>query len=275
MFTTICVNDIAGAPDKIVPPWMIPNTPSKGFRKVPGAAQVVTGAFSIPSRKAKQSSAHAGPSIHRSGRQDTFFYTVRQRSFSSIEKMAHSSWRRERQRLSHLMIGRLKEDDPRLLGLTVTHATACDTTQVDPQRIDLTAVAQDPGLMVMEQPAVVIIHVKPRRQRQLPHIGKTGGLFAFLFGAGQRWKKQGRKNCDDGNDNQQLDERKRGRTNAEGLSELKAASRATNTLVAFVHINSGQVLFRTADVCYYEPGYQMDASENNGLMPAIAEQLVP
>jgi hypothetical protein len=53
---------------------------------------------------------------------------------------------------------------------------------------------------------IQIVHMQ--RQANLPHVVQTGNPFAFGLGLCERRKQHRGQNCDDGDDNEQLDQGK-------------------------------------------------------------------
>ncbi len=50
-----------------------------------------------------------------------------------------------------------------------------------------------------------IVHVEPRRERDLTEIGEAGGALTFFFSAAECWKQEGGKDGNNADDNQQLE----------------------------------------------------------------------
>lgn len=79
-----------------------------------------------------------------------------------------------------------------------------------PPVIILTAVVGVPLIQsgIPIKTAVGIIEKIAADQRDLANVGKANDIFDFSFGPGENGQKQGRQDHDDGNDHEQLDERK-------------------------------------------------------------------
>src|SRR2546425_209191 len=105
------------------------------------------------------------------------------------ETGARRAVRRTERNVSGVQV-RLKENHPWFFSLTVANATTGNSAEAAWQRIDLRAVVQHPTFVVVEQSAVVVIHIQPRSQRQLPQGGQSTDLPALRFVALQCGKKQ-------------------------------------------------------------------------------------
>ena len=100
----------------------------------------------------------------------------------------------------------LEKNDPGFFGLAGAHAATSASGETAGQSSDLCAVVQDPALMMVKQPAVVVGHVKVRAKPDLTKVGQAGNALTLVFCAAQGWKKESGKEADNQDNHEQFDQ---------------------------------------------------------------------